>query len=257
MTGLAVKPLLYFLNITLVFISSGFINTYAAPDIRFSSYRFSLDTKNRQQSFTLTNRGSLTSRCTLGFIHNKVLEGGQLVRVKSAVQVANSASPYLRFSPKRVTISANASQTVRLALKRVKDQPKGEFVSYLRFSCVDDTRSAARELVVTPRINYNIPVVVRIGKLTSQGSISKIKLEKKVLSFDILHSGQRSLYGNIEVIDSDSGNIIARRNNLSIYVGVTTQRIELTLSTKPSGKIKIQFKEKPLNGNEIKFQASY
>ena len=87
MTGLAVKPLLYFLNITLVFISSGFINTYAAPDIRFSSYRFSLDTKNRQQSFTLTNRGSLTSRCTLGFIHNKVLEGGQLVRVKSAVQV--------------------------------------------------------------------------------------------------------------------------------------------------------------------------
>ena len=154
-------------------------NVNAASDIRFSSYRFALDPQNRQQSFTLTNRGALTSRWTLGFSHNKVLADGQLQTVKDADQVANSASPYLRFSPKRVTIAPNGSQTVRLALKRVRNQEKGEFVSYLRFSCVDDIRVATGTLGVTPRINYNIPVVVRIGKLTAQGQISDIKLVNK------------------------------------------------------------------------------
>jgi len=252
-----VKKVISLFYITIIYTLSSLTIADAASDIRFSSYRFSLDTKNRQQSFTLTNRGSTTSRCTLGFVHNKVLSNGQLVRVKNADQVANSASPYLRFSPKRVTIAAKASQRVRLALKRVKNQPTGEFVSYLRFSCTDDTRSATGEIAVTPRINYNIPAIVRIGKLTTQGSISDVSLTNKLLSFNILHSGQRSLYGNIEVIDSDSGDVIARRKNQSIYVGVTKQRIEIILNSKPSSKIKIQFKEQPLNGNQVEFQATY
>lgn len=251
------KPIFSLIYIAITFLLSGFINAYAAPDIRFSSYRFSLDNENRQQSFTLSNRGRLTSRCVLGFSHNKVLEDGQLVIVKSADEVNNSASPYLRYSPRRVSIPPNSSQTVRLALKRVKNQPHGEFVSYLRFSCVDDTRGGTGEVAVTPRINYNIPVIVRFGELTTQGSISDIKLVNKSLSFNILHSGQRSLYGNIEVVDSNSGDVIGIRKNLSIYVGVTKQRIEMNLQQKPKGELKIQFKEEPLNGDEIEFDASY
>ena len=242
--------------ITVIYILSSSLLAHAASDIRFSSYRFSLDTKNRQQSFTLTNRGALTSRCTLSFSHNKVLEDGQLVNVKTANEVGNSARPYLRFSPKRVTITPNSSQTVRLAIKRVKNQPKGEFVSYLRFSCTDDTRSTSSKLAVTPRINYNIPVVVRIGELAAQGSISELRLANRMLSFDILHSGQRSLYGNVEVIDSNSGDIIGFRKNLSIYVGVTKQRVEINLKHKPKGQLKIQFKETLSNGNEIEFRAT-
>jgi len=230
-------------------------SAYAYPDISFTSYRIALDKENRQQSLTLRNKGKQLARCTMGFTHYQIAADGKFVKVKTAEEVINTASSMIRYSPSRVTIPKNSTQTVRIALKRSKDMKDGEYVSHLKISCKDDLRGLADDSMVgvIPTVNYNIPVVVRIGDLSASISLSDAKISPHQLTVDLNREGSRSVYGAVTVTDINSGDVIGNVTQISVYKQVDKLLIKVPLTGKATGAVLITFDE---SGNDKPIKAS-
>jgi len=226
--------------------------TEAKAGISFSQYRISLDDKNRNSSLLVMNDDKVANRCNIGFSHQQVQLDGDTKPVATSKEIFNSADAVLRYSPKRVTIKPRASQTVRLSLKRKKNQKKGEYISYLKLSCrIDNKTESTTGNTVAAQINYNIPVIARIGKLHATVEISMPKVNNnKQLSFTMNRTGNRSLHGNVTVTDSNTGKIIGSYNGLAMYLPIEKQQFQINLTKQPKGSLLIEFAEIAQSGGD-------
>lgn len=257
-----VKRLKYKLSTlgTLLAIVSLCASFNASAKIAFSKYHLTLDAKHRNTSLTLSNRGNSDNRCEVGFSHQKVMPNGDTQPVSGPDQVFNSADDIIRYSPRRVTLKRASSQTIRLSLKRRRNQQEGEYVSYLRMSCReivkaaanDDSASDAQVSTLYTRINYNIPVVARIGKLDAELSLSDASYNQGILSVNIHRQGSRSLYGNFKVTDNNTGEVLGELNNYSVYLPVEMRQAQIRLTKEPKGPMLISFEEDPADGGDLK-----
>lgn len=229
------------------------INANAAG-ISFSQYRIALDDQKRNTSLLVMNDGKLDSRCNIGFSHQQVQSDGSTKPVKAKKDIFNSADSMVRYSPRRVTINSLSSQTVRLSLKRQKNQKKGEYVSYLKLSCrVDNKVSPTEGNLVAAQIHYNIPVVARVGKLSATANMSNAKMnDKNQLLFTMHRTGDRSLYGNTTVTDTSTGKVIGRYNGVAMFLPVEQQQFEVNLTELPKGNLQIDFEETAQFGGDQK-----
>lgn len=149
-------------------------------------------------------------------------------------------------------IPPGASQVVRLLLRKKKDLPPGEYRSHLYFQSVPPERSGEdievlagdeKKIGVTliPIFGLTIPVIVRHGQLTATADIVNPTLDvspgpdhSHSLSYQILRTGNRSLFGDIRVIwDSPAGaeNLeVARVNGIAVFTPNQSRTLTQTLS---------------------------
>ncbi len=233
--------------------------TEARASISFSKYRIALDNKNRNASLLVMNDDKVDNRCNLDFSHQQVQIDGDTKQVASSEDIFNSADKILRYSPKRITIKPRGSQTVRLSLKRKKNQKEGEYISYLKLSCrIDNKENLTSGNLVSAQIHYNIPVIARIGDLQATARMSTPKINNNNQLFLIMHrTGNRSLYGNVTVTDSNSGRVIGRHNGLAIYLPVEKQDFHVNLTERPQGAVIINFVENEKFGGDQKSSLTF
>ena len=146
----------------------------------------------------------------------------------------------LRASPRRATIPARSSQRLKIAVRGLRKKPDGELVSYLSLTCKEKSpKTAATGFTFLPRYVYHLPVIVRKGELNAKLKITDAKLvaskNNSAVEFMFQHSGTRSLYGNIKVLDSD-GSKIGEAIGYSIYQESVIQPFKINLKEKINGK---------------------
>ena len=233
-------------------LTLGMAQQAVATGVSFSQYRIALDEKQRYNSLMIMNGNKQDTRCNIGFSHQQVLPNGDTKSVKSSEQVFNSAANLVRYSPKRVSVKAFGSQTVRLSLKRKKDLPVGEYISYLKLSCRLLTSAAVTNSnVISSKIHYNIPIIARVGKLNATVKLSSATVRNNVLQLTIEREGNRSLYGDFTVTDQQTNKVIGRRNALSVFLPTKLQILRIKLTEKPKGSLLIEFSEnKQYGGNQ-------
>jgi hypothetical protein len=225
-----------------------------------STYRIYLDDDNSSASFVMFNKNSFSETCRLDLVHNTFDEFGAISSVDSNVEPDNSASPWIRFSPRNFTAAALSPQTVRFTLRRKANSEAEEYRSYLQIYCDEaeaqqpSSTTATPDFIVKPKMVQNIPIIVRTGKLEAQLSFSDFQLVNNKLDFNILRQGNRSVYGKIELIDKISGEVITMRKNISIYPETRIFNYELEVNGGAANRLAVRFTEDERYGGSITYQ---
>lgn len=228
-----------------------------AHAVNISAYRIYLDESNRETAFVIFNREVTTQDCNLSLSHNNFDADSNLTHLDNTVIPENSAKDWIRFSPLQFTLTPAQSQTVRFTLRRKAGADAGEYRSYLVIDCGVKKQTGADGNEI-PSVNlqtklvHSVPIIVRTGKLEAQVSIENIRHQNGSVSLTLKRTGTRSVYGDIELINKETGAVITSQKNISIYP--ESERFNIVLGRKGEnpGQLKLRYTEnKDFGGNIV------
>jgi hypothetical protein len=197
-------------------------NTFNLADATVAPTRIVLEGKDRTAEVTLMNRSNKTLTYALKLVNFRMTETGEMESVDKAAEGEYFADSMIRFTPRRVVFEPNQAQVVRLQLRKPQDLAPGEYRSHLVFQVVpntslggeSETMSASSENASTengigikliPVYGVSIPIIVREGDTFAKVEMTNLELlqDEKTgspeIRFDLLRSGNQSVYGDIEV----------------------------------------------------------
>ena len=233
--------------------------------------------RERASSLELLNTSDESARYQIYFEHKKMLEDGSIVDIVAAEDTAIHAGDMIRYSPRRVDIKSKGSQTIRLAIRRPKDLPDGEYISHLALKQIpnkevlvenESVNNASQEkeliLKVQPVLKIAIPVIVRKGNLQASAALSdisnvQVNEANSYIQFKLHREGNRSLYGDVEIYELDSnektGERIGYAKGIALYDPTLSRlvRIQVEPSALTTGKrLLVRFDEKgKYGGNNL------
>ncbi|MCP4321444.1 MAG: hypothetical protein GY787_06270 [Alteromonadales bacterium] len=207
----------YFLTTFILFILLTLVS-FESQAIHISAFRIYLDDNQRQSTFTLSNSETISQECNLFLRHYNYDEQGKIVRYEGEKPQENSAKDWLRFSPKHFILTPTNSQKVRFKLRRKAKAQSGEYRSFLVVDCGAKNVETEEHLInIKPKLIHNVPIIARIGNLKVDVMFSDIIVNNNVVNFKLNRQGNRSIYGDIELINKKTEQKIAYQKGLSIY----------------------------------------
>ena len=226
----------------------------ALPQIKFTEYKILLTEKTTASEYRILNQGDASASCSVSFIDYLISPDGQLSIPQEGEKLSNSASSFLRASPSRVLVPVNGSQKVKIVARGIRGLADGEWHSYLSIRCKEEDLNLQDGVNLVPNFVFNIPVTVRKGELSAVASIEDAKLvvdgSNAKVNLNLVRTGNRSLYGDFEVLDS-AGMEIGKLKGISHYIQTSKLPVSLSLNSVPQGSITVIFTEdKRFGGSE-------
>lgn len=244
-----------------------------AQGVSVAPLRVLFDGRTRSATVFLSNRTPETQTYRIALVNRRMLETGAIVEAEEALPGELFADDLIRFSPRRVTIAPFGSQTIRLLARRPRgDIPENaEFRTHLairsipptpRLQDLEDLETKTAEGTLTVKavatIETVIPILLRLGDPQATIELANPMLDlndpvagKPTLAVDLVRSGERSVYGELEVLhiapDGAQTQLHFARG-LAVYypTPVRTRNIALTPadpSLLDSGRLVIRFTE--------------
>lgn len=159
-----------------------------------------------------------------------------------------TASSFLRYSPRRVTLRGGESQTIRLMARADAELPPGEYRShFLALSVprdsdgglsIDDAvngdSATGISVTIRPRFGISIPVIVRIGETTLEVGLSRPQIVtqadgSKAIEVTIRRSGTRSAFGDMVVSARGIAEPVAVTRGIGVYPEVDERSVVLPI----------------------------
>jgi hypothetical protein len=230
------------------------------------------------KEITVFNRTNRTATYTIVLLDRIMTPSGAIVGPDEAPADVkakfHSATDWVRYSPRQVTLGPQQSQTVRIQARRPADLPPGEYRTHFSVTATPppttgtDIAAAAGgaannelQIRLTPVYGIMIPIIVRTGELPAQAGISDVTLVKgarPAVRFDITRSGGRSLYGGIDVFLLGSGEQkkIASIRGLGVYGEIGHRTVSLPLAkdappVAPGSRVKIVYTDDELKPGTV------
>jgi len=270
-------PLTPFITICLLLVS---ISSQVIAGLVLNPQRIVLEERERSASLDLLNTSNETGRYQIYFEHKIMKADGSIVTIENPEEGGPYAGDMIRYSPRRVDIPANKSQTIRLAVRRPKNLPDGEYLSHLVLKQIpniipsnieadsDNPTEKKLSLSVQPILKLAIPVIVRKGKLSTSADITEITPIKKDglvedLHFTLHRKGGFSLYGDVALFEQKNENDLGKRlgfiRGIALYDPTPKRLVKLHLD-KPqdlSGKtLLLRFEENEKYGGKNKVEKT-
>lgn len=258
------------------FLIAFFTSQSLQANLLVTPTRVELDNlRERSAVFSLVNKGSTTSRYEVYFEEKRMLASGEFVTLSkdTNTQVSTALSPeliaqmqegsiakYVRYSPRRLSLEPEQGGRVRLALRVPKNLAAGEYRSYIVFHQIPlapvSTNSAAQQqhnqslnLTISAYMKIAIPVILRIGALSANVELNLGKLEmsdgSQSLEVTLHRQGERSSYGDLEVLRASNNEVIGSLKNAAVYTELNEKlfTVPLTQEVKPGTELIIRFSE--------------
>ena len=234
----------------------GMCFSFPSLAVNISEYRIFLDDEHRTKSFIVYNREVEPQECHLRLRHYNFDEKSQMSMHKGEALPENSAKNWIRFSPKKFTLSPARSQTIRFTLRRKANATDAEYRSYIAIDCgaetrIDSSKQEQKLVSVKPKLMHNVPVIARVGKLQAKASIENIKVKGQGIAFDIVRSGNRSIYGEVALIDKNSDEIVSFQKGFSIYPESKSYSFVLSKKGLDENDLRVRFTENKNYGGSI------
>ncbi len=168
----------------------------------------------RAEVLTIVNRSQEVKTYRLGWRHFKMTQEKALVPV-AATDLPPGVAPskdFIRFSPRRFTLGPGDTQQVRMVLRTPAGLPRGEYRSHLSISPEGPVnRRTSRQqqgqksgVVMKMLTGMSVPVILRQGNLDVNVTIDSLRAQSVgndvSVSFNLLRSGLRSVYGDVDFI---------------------------------------------------------
>lgn len=238
-------------------------NSYSQSVLQILPTRVVFEGNQRSVDVFLKNRGDNDGEYRVSLRNQRMNTDGKFEIVEGDAQEGELfADKMIRFSPRRISISKDLTQepqTVRLALRKKRDLPAGEYRSHLLFTSLPKIEKATEKqqgFSFHATVEITIPVIIRHGELSAKVNIASAQIGKTakgedVLTFRLQREGNRSVYGDIVVMQNNQR--IAFISGMAIYTPTLFRdiTIPIALQAQPSqAPITIDFKENPTYGGE-------
>ncbi len=221
-------------------------------DAIISPVRVMLDDKTKKATVILHNpsEGSRTYR--LEWVENRMDEEGAQTAYMEGEQLQHApASPYLRFSPRRITVQPKVSQTVRIDFRPPADMTPGEYRSHLKFtvdadesepvSVSDIGNEKGMKIQLAMQLSVSIPVIVRHQPVEPpEVKLASIEIippaapgEMVKMAVLLQRSGATSSYGRL-IVEMQRGagspvERIAEMSGVNVYAESKQRQLVLNL----------------------------
>ncbi len=234
----------------------------AAGDLLVAPTRVILD-GSRGTEVVLNNIGAepATYRISLE-IKRMTAEGGlDEIAEEDARPAERTALDMIAFSPRRVTLPPNQPQVVRVGVRVPEGTAPGEYRAHMLFRAVPDATAAATgdakpagegvSIALTPIYGITIPVIVRVGDLGAEAAIGEAWVSETrdgpAFNFDLSRTGNRSVYGDIEVTRPGIAEPLLVARGIAVYPEVGARKVSLRvpgeLAAKLKGPVRIRYTE--------------
>ncbi|MEM6780637.1 MAG: hypothetical protein AAF569_02110 [Pseudomonadota bacterium] len=232
-----------------VFIVSTFVGVMLvakdAQAIRLTMKRIEFEGTKRTEVLTIINNEAQPRTYRMGWKRMKMTEDKALVNIDDdeVVPGLEGVENMVRFAPRRVTIPPGGSQQVRLMLRKPRDLPEGEYRSHFwvqpeadatRFEAEAPSSPTASAVSLRMLAGITLPVIVRNGNLTATGAFesgsAQIKGDKIEINLLLTRSGNRSLYGDIDMVCSGGGQQqIQSVRGVAVYAEVERRNLRFNM----------------------------
>lgn len=216
---------------------------YAQGNLLVTPRRVMLDKTNKVQELNLANTGKDTATYIISLQEIKMNEDGKFEEITAPEAGQNSASGYIKFFPKTLTLAPNEAQTIKVQMIKPAQIAEGEYRSHIYFRAVPQNSAADAvtdpseiSVSLTPVFGITIPVIVRSGTLDANVELVNPTLSKdsntQKLSFSFSRTGNMSVYGDISVDHIAADGKITRVksvNGIAVYTPNTTRRVIMDL----------------------------
>lgn len=225
-------------------------NVFAgAASITFDQYRIILDKNQQSAELTLRNTEPKNAECLLDLTHFNFSDTNQLLEVEGPDSTYMPANKLLRYSPRSVSIPGNTSQRVKISYRHRANLEVGEYLSFFQIGCSEKSENLIKgQPNIGAKVNYNLPVHVRIGEATATTSLEVYTITPVETGYRVVlkqtREGNRSLIGEVKFIEKSTGDILANIRNFSLYRPAKSAELTVTFNKKPSGGVVVEFAEK-------------
>jgi len=241
----------------------------ALAELQVFPLRVVLTEKDRATQVSLRHRGSTKMRYRISTVFYRMSYDGSMTAVEKTTGVDVSASDFLRFSPKQITLEPNIEQVVRVILRLPADLKEGEYRTHLHFEEMESPIIENAEKVsantsqfeLKAKMAVAIPVIVKKGTTSSKSKIENFKVYKlsessSKFSLDLLNEGNGFFYGDLEIFsltkDEKNPKSIFNANGLSSYIEKRTIGYSLPdLKPIPGTKLRVVIKSPISEGSQI------
>lgn len=256
------------------------VNTATSPDVNLTPRRVVFGPRDRGvKEITVFNRTNSTATYTIVLTDQVMTPDGSIVPVAKAPadekSRLKSALPFLRYSPRQMTLGPQESQTVRLQARPPAGGVPAEYRAHFSVtatpppdtgvdiaSAASGTENGGLQVRITPVYGIMIPIIVRTGELSAQTSISQVHLVeeqgRRGVRFTINRSGDRSVYGGIDILLLGSGSPkkIGAIRGLGVYDEIDHRDVVIPLdkdapAVGPGSRIKIVYTDDELNPGTV------
>lgn len=220
-----------------------------AQDVNIFPLRAVLDDRDRSAEVTVYNRSGTAGTYRVELADKRMLETGVLETFGESNPTPAgwpSATDFIRFSPRQVTLAPGQSQSIRIAVRRPPDLAAGEYRAHLVVTAVPPANAGQTveqatglgeneiRVQITPIYGVSIPIIVRTGDVSARASLTAARIVNesgRQMEVTIERNGNASVYGDLVVLWRGSGGErqIGRARGLAVYpeIGRRLARIPL------------------------------
>ena len=199
------------------------------------------------QELNLANIGNDTARYVLSMVEIRMKDDGSFETITEPDSGQFFATPYLRFFPRSVVLGPNESQLLKVQITKANQLAPGEYRSHVYFRAVRDEKplgeieaivdSNSISVSIIPIFGITIPIIIRVGELTSAVSLNDITCVKRdtvhVVGITFNRTGNMSVYGDLRVehtAPDGKVSMVGQANGVAVYTPNTRRRFELPLT---------------------------
>lgn len=232
--------------IILVFLS---IEVKGQGDLLITPRRVVFEGSKRMIDLNLANTGKDTAVYSISIVQIRMTEQGAFETITQPDPGQLFADQYIRFFPRSVTLGPNEAQVVKVQLVRATQLAPGEYRSHFYFRAVPKPKplgtaetvkdTTAISVVLTPVFGITIPVIIRVGEVSSKVSLNNMGLtftkeDVPNLSLTFNRTGNMSVYGDLAVYHiSKAGKEtkVGIANGIAVYTPNQTRKFQFNLNT--------------------------
>ena len=253
----------------------------ALADLMLFPTRVVFDKADRAAQVELVNQGRTAATYRIQLVNRRMNERGEFEAVATPEPGERFADELLRFSPRQVTIQPGGSQTVRVLVRKPAELAPGEYRSHLQFDRLQEPAdengrsetvgaSGSVGVTISTLVGASIPLILRHGDTEFKSELEGLQFiagggkEQPALSFEIKRSGNRSVYGDLQVSYQPANGKpvdVALVRGVAVYVPNERRLFRLPLAmadgaTIRGGSLNLTFRDPIGAGGRILAQAS-
>lgn len=223
-----------------------------ASSVAVTTSRLFLDPKDNSDTVRVLSTESEPQFCQSSIRATKITPDGKIAISKD--QAKDEAKQLIRIAPLSFDLKPGQQQNVRVLFRRRPGIDNGEYIGLLSIRCTSGiTRNQMAE--VKPNIIHNVPVVVRTATMPIKAQIVSAKRTDKLVETTINIEGNRSITGDVQIIEKSSGDVIATRKNISIYSQTPQATISVGLTDSSTSALQVRFIENKKLGGRVNLLA--
>jgi P pilus assembly chaperone PapD len=201
----------------------------------------------------LNNIGSEEATYRISLELRRMNKDGELEEISEAdaTDQEKLALSLIRFAPKRVTLSPDQPQSIRVGLQPepMSTLADGEYRVHLLFRAIPkaDAVTATAEkaegvqIKITPIYGVTIPLIIRKGNLNAKAAIANPRLirdnGRSLLAFDMTRQGEKSVYGNVFISKPGLAMPLWSSKGIAIYPETNERLVTLPISEEAAAQL--------------------